>query len=109
VPPRKKIPQDTRTELLELQWGMCEVCSMPLEPEIMQIDHQVPLASGGDDSIANLHALCPNCHARKTVREASKRKVERACTGSEYLCWVCGKVCSIYFAHACSGQFWYQK
>jgi hypothetical protein len=109
VPPRKKIPRKTRAALLELQWGMCEVCGQPLDPAIMQVDHQIPLAFGGGDDVGNLHALCPNCHARKTVGEAEKLAVARACGPSERLCWVCGAVYSIYFAHACSGRFWYRK
>jgi len=30
---------------------------MPLE-----VHHKVPLAEGGDDTVENAIALCPNCH-----------------------------------------------
>lgn len=48
----------------------CQVCGLR-EPEIMQVDHIKPeslfpeLAKVAE----NLTTLCPNCHARKTVRE----------------------------------------
>jgi 5-methylcytosine-specific restriction protein A len=34
-----------------------------------QVDHVVPLRSGGADAPSNYQALCASCHSRKTVRE----------------------------------------
>jgi hypothetical protein len=39
-----------------------------------QIDHTVPLCDGGDDNVDNATAMCPNCHALKTQREAVARR-----------------------------------
>jgi hypothetical protein len=33
------------------------------------IDHVVPLVLGGVDTISNLQALCPGCHAQKTSND----------------------------------------
>lgn len=45
----------------------CKICSMR-DVEIMQVDHIVEKALGGNDLLINLQTLCPNCHARKTKR-----------------------------------------
>lgn len=37
-----------------------------------QIDHIVELRHGGIDSIDNMQALCPNCHAAKTRANDSR-------------------------------------
>ena len=45
----------------------CRTCGM-VDLEIMQVDHILEKALGGNDSFDNLQTLCPNCHARKTIR-----------------------------------------
>ena len=57
-----------------------------LLPAAFQIDHRVPLWQGGPDRLDNLQALCPNCHAAKTQREAIARRLasERADKQTEY-------------------------
>jgi hypothetical protein len=44
-------------------------------PATYQIDHVVPLQHGGDNSFTNLQALCPDCHATKTLTEAIDQKL----------------------------------
>lgn len=53
--------------------GTCQLCNRPApfrdrdgEP-FLEIHHIVPLAEGGQDSIENVVALCPNCHRRMHV------------------------------------------
>jgi len=46
----------------------CNICLTKL-PAAYQIDHVVPLQHGGDNSFVNLQALCPDCHATKTLTE----------------------------------------
>lgn len=101
---RRKLPKGLRRAVIADQWGLCDVCREPLEVGIAEIDHVVPVACGGSDARENLHALCPNCHARKTRKEAGMR---RSGAGA-LLCWVCGAVVSPHFVHRCSGQYWYQ-
>ena len=53
----------------------CAACHHLL-PAAFQIDHKTPLWAGGADALSNLQALCANCHADKTQREAIERRVE---------------------------------
>jgi len=53
----------------------CRACDQLL-PAAFEIDHSTPLWAGGADSLANLQALCPNCHATKTQTEAISRRLE---------------------------------
>ena len=48
----------------------CQVCGLR-EPEIMQVDHIKPESLFPElaRSAENMKTLCPNCHARKSVRE----------------------------------------
>lgn len=43
----------------------CVVCGAPAT----DVDHITPKRLGGQDSRANLQALCHACHTRKTLRE----------------------------------------
>lgn len=52
----------------------CRACDRLLPPAF-EIDHSTPLWAGGADSLANLQALCPNCHAAKTQSEAISRRL----------------------------------
>ena len=53
--------------------GSCELCkkSAPfLDPKgnpFLEMHHIVPLTAGGEDSIENTVALCPNCHRKMHV------------------------------------------
>ena len=49
--------------------GVCEQCRQPAPfarvsagSPFLEVHHDVPLADGGDDTVANARALCPNCH-----------------------------------------------
>ena len=49
--------------------GVCEQCRQPAPfarvsdgTPFLEVHHDVPLADGGDDTVANARALCPNCH-----------------------------------------------
>lgn len=61
--------------------GRCEsprCTGMPAELNrqggpILDVDHILDLALGGDDHPSNMVALCPNCHACKTRGAAAKR------------------------------------
>jgi hypothetical protein len=62
---------DVVAEVLQRAGGVCEECKMPApflragtnEP-YLEVHHRVPLAQGGDDTVANAIALCPNCHRK---------------------------------------------
>lgn len=44
----------------------------PLLDAKCQVDHYIPKAQGGTDDMANLRAICPQCHAVKTAREGGR-------------------------------------
>ncbi len=56
-------------EVLERANGICEKCNQPApfmrdnsNFPYLEVHHKKPLAKGGDDTIENAIALCPNCH-----------------------------------------------
>ncbi len=83
----KKASKTPETKLVEVRWltrnpdvvaevlyradGFCEQCKSPApflkksngQPHL-EVHHVVPLADGGQDTIENSKALCPNCHRR---------------------------------------------
>ncbi|NVZ65377.1 HNH endonuclease [Pseudomonas gingeri] len=71
VPDYDRNPDVVAHVLLRAQ-GICESCSKPAPFQrrsngtpYLEVHHIVQLAHGGDDSVENAQALCPNCH-RKT-------------------------------------------
>ena len=109
-PPLKKIPYERRITghekriVAARQAWRCALCEHVLEATF-QVDHVVPLHSGGDDDYqTNCHALCVGCHAEKTQREEIERLARRrSARGSRppLECTRCGHVVSPYFAHRC--------
>ena len=55
--------------VLERAKGVCEMCSQPAPfirsssgQPYLEVHHTVTLAAGGDDTVENAIAVCPNCH-----------------------------------------------
>lgn len=72
-----------RKQVLKRDDYTCKICGLRDE-EIMDVDHISPLRGNGisredmkladikeHGGIENLQTLCPNCHKRKTIREAN--------------------------------------
>jgi len=63
---------DVIVEVLHRAAGKCEFCNA-LAPfarlsdgsPYLEVHHKVTLAAGGDDTVDNAYALCPNCHRRE--------------------------------------------
>ena len=70
---RIKFNKNQRDEFLK-QHPTCATCKCNLTKDIMQIDHIVPLAAGGDNEPDNLQALCKNCHFNKSKNEAEEHE-----------------------------------
>lgn len=56
-------------EVLERAGGLCERCLKPApflrysdKTPYLEVHHRIPLAQGGEDTVQNARALCPNCH-----------------------------------------------
>lgn len=50
----------------------CSACSCVL-PAAFEVDHTIALADNGADELSNATAMCPNCHAEKTLVERVAR------------------------------------
>ena len=62
---------DVIAEVLIRAKGICELCSMAApflrasnNTPYLEVHHRIMLADGGEDTIANAVALCPNCHRK---------------------------------------------
>jgi len=52
-------------KLYEIQEGICVYCPADLSGKNYHIDHIMPIALNGRNSIENLQLLCPSCNFRK--------------------------------------------
>ena len=59
--------------------GRCQLCGCKITYDEMTLDHIVPLAMGGEDSLENLQATCEPCNSHKNalLPEAYFDKVNR--------------------------------
>lgn len=62
---------DVVVEVLRQAKGSCARCNCraPFDRKLdgtpyLEVHHKIPLAEGGDDTVANAEALCPNCHRK---------------------------------------------
>lgn len=63
---------DVVVEVLKRADGICEGCKMPAPfirrkdgTPYLEVHHRKQLADGGEDSVDNAIALCPNCHRKE--------------------------------------------
>ncbi|VXC37053.1 HNH endonuclease signature motif containing protein [Massilia sp. 9I] len=63
---------DVIAEVLYRAQGICESCVKPApflrssnEEPYLEVHHRLPLSQGGEDTIENAIALCPNCHRER--------------------------------------------
>ena len=64
----RKVSESTKKMVASNQQWRCFMCHNLLDYSY-EIDHNVPLFAGGTNHISNLHALCRNCHGKKTIAE----------------------------------------
>ena len=59
--------------------GRCQLCGCKITYDEMTLDHIIPLAMGGEDSLENLQATCEPCNSHKNalLPEAYFDKVNR--------------------------------
>ncbi len=84
---------DVVAAVLKRANGICELCSQPApflkasdKSAYLEVHHWKPLSEGGEDTVLNSAALCPNCHKeahfgvnKKTIRE-SKSNISNGST-----------------------------
>ena len=68
---------DVVAEVLERANGICECCKKPAPFKrkkkqnkdklegYLEVHHKIFLSQGGNDTVENAEALCPNCHREK--------------------------------------------
>ena len=66
--PRRLFTPSERKEVKEKYNHKCAECLTTLTHKF-QIDHKIPIASGGSNDLSNLQLLCCACHSEKTKKE----------------------------------------
>src|SRR5207245_10679276 len=72
-----------------LAGGVCDLCDKPApflnkqNEAYLECHHIIWLAQGGEDTIANTVALCPNCHRKMHAlnRKPDKEKLTKRAAG----------------------------
>ena len=63
--PRINIPQSVRKYVLQRDNYQCQSCGKNKTEARLNIDHIIPLATGGSNDISNLQVLCSLCNQQK--------------------------------------------
>lgn len=71
VATRKSISKKMRFEVLKRDKFTCQYCGKQAPDVVLQIDHIVPVAKGGNNDITNLITSCWDCNIGKGCRELS--------------------------------------
>lgn len=76
---RRTIPKRIRQQVYEKYGGCCAYCGKLLEYKDMQVDHLIPLRSGGADEMENYMPACRRCnhYKRGNSLEAFRRMIEK--------------------------------
>ena len=72
---RQEIHGDAHKDVVEAlnrANGICESCDSPApflrakdQTPFLEVHHWVPLSEGGEDTVENAGAICPNCHRKE--------------------------------------------
>ena len=62
---RQPIPKNIRFEVFKRDKFTCQYCGREAPDVILEIDHIMPIAEGGDNSIMNLITSCRDCNRGK--------------------------------------------
>lgn len=68
---RKPISKKLRFEVFKRDGFKCQYCGQSAPDVILEVDHIVPVAEGGDNNIMNLITSCRDCNRGKGKRELS--------------------------------------
>lgn len=63
----RKLSKQDRASLFQKQKGACNGCGRSFDDDLLQEDHIVPRAKGGEDTLENKQLLCGPCNATKGV------------------------------------------
>lgn len=63
------LPGSARYEVLKRAKHRCELCGAHEEHAALHVDHIIPRAKGGSDTLSNFQALCVTCNTNKRDRD----------------------------------------
>lgn len=66
---RRSFTRTQKTEIWYRQKSKCKSCKTKLDLRTVVYDHIKRWSQGGDTSLGNCQALCPNCHNMKNFEE----------------------------------------
>ena len=70
IPARKAFPPKVRQAIYDRSGGHCGICGVEIAPDNWHADYVIPVAFGGESTLANGQALCQPCNAAKGRLEA---------------------------------------
>ena len=79
VQKRKRITRADRLQIFNKYGGHCAYCGKALKYKDMQVDHLIPLRSGGADDVKNYMPACRSCnhYKRGNSLEAFRKMIEK--------------------------------
>lgn len=70
---RKMFSEFEKQSIASMQDYKCEICKIDLVDREFDIDHKIPISTGGKNSVENLQALCKPCHKKKCIFEKQNK------------------------------------
>lgn len=68
---RRAVTKETRFRVFERDGFTCKYCGAKPPNVVLEVDHVIPVASGGTNAIGNLVTCCEACNAGKGARPLS--------------------------------------
>jgi hypothetical protein len=78
----RKAPPMSKAAIVREVWRRDKACTNCGSTYALEIDHKLPRALGGDDSLENLRLLCRSCNQRAAIEVYGARKMESYLKGS---------------------------
>ncbi|WP_313546448.1 HNH endonuclease signature motif containing protein [Corynebacterium sp.] len=75
---KRGVPKWLRQTIMRRAGGQCEKRGPNCAGKATQVDHIIPVAEGGEDTVANCEATCDPCHDPKTQEEAARGRARVA-------------------------------
>ncbi len=72
APQKRSITSSVRREVWRRDQGQCVNCK---GQHALEIDHQMPVAMGGESTLENLRLLCRTCNQRAAIAKLGVRKM----------------------------------
>lgn len=72
---RKSLTKKTRFEVFKRDKFICQYCGRSAPEVVIEVDHIIPVASGGENDEMNLLTACKECNAGKKHRELTDDSV----------------------------------